>query len=71
MAEIDINEVVKALDNIEVNSQSSIRIKSDVTVYFDPFQIKEERHDADYILITHNHYDHLDLESIKKLQASE
>ena len=67
MAEIDINEVVKALDNIEVNTQSSIRIKSDVIIYFDPFQIKEERHDADYILITHDHYDHLNLESIKKL----
>ncbi len=54
-------------DNIEVFTQSSIRIKSQTgTVYFDPFQMREEPHDADFILITHDHYDHFSPEDIAK-----
>ncbi|MBE5838918.1 MBL fold metallo-hydrolase [Butyrivibrio sp.] len=56
------------LDNIEVFTQSSIRIKSSQgTIYLDPFQIKTEPHDADYILITHDHYDHFSVDDIKKI----
>ena len=56
------------LDNIEVFTQSSIRIKSSQgTIYLDPFQIKTESHDADYILITHDHYDHFSVDDIKKV----
>ncbi len=54
-------------DNIEVFTQSSIRIKSQAgTVYFDPFQMREKPHDADFILITHDHYDHFSPEDIAK-----
>ena len=45
--------------NISVNTQSSIRIAGSKILYFDPFQISEESHDADIIFITHSHYDHL------------
>ena len=56
------------IDNIEVFTQSSIRIKSSQgTIYLDPFQIKTEPHDADYILITHDHYDHFSVDDIKKV----
>ncbi|MBO6239568.1 MAG: MBL fold metallo-hydrolase [Butyrivibrio sp.] len=56
------------LDNIEVFTQSSIRIKSSQgTIYLDPFQIKTEPHDADYILITHDHYDHFSVDDIRKI----
>jgi len=56
------------LDKIDVFTQSSIRIKGGSgTVYIDPFQMKEEPHDADYILITHDHYDHFSVEDIKKV----
>jgi L-ascorbate metabolism protein UlaG (beta-lactamase superfamily) len=56
------------IDNIEVFTQSSIRIKSSQgTIYLDPFQIKTEPHDADYILITHDHYDHFSVDDIKKI----
>ena len=37
-------------DNIRVNVQSSIRIEGDEILYFDPWQIEEEIHDADVIL---------------------
>ena len=48
-------------DIITVNTQSSIRIvNADGTViYADPLGIDGEPRDADLILITHSHYDHL------------
>ncbi len=56
------------VDKIEVLTHSSIRIKSGLgTIYVDPFKIKEEPHDADYVLITHPHYDHFSLEDIRKV----
>jgi L-ascorbate metabolism protein UlaG (beta-lactamase superfamily) len=55
-------------DNIEVFTQSSIRIKDrNRTIYVDPYQMKEEPKDADYILITHDHYDHFSPEDIAKV----
>ena len=55
-------------DNIEINTQSSIRLTLDKIIYFDPYKIEEERHDADIIFITHNHYDHMDKESLIKVK---
>ena len=59
------------LDNIEVNTQSSIKMIFDRTLYFDPFKINNESHDADIIFITHNHYDHLDKESIENVKNND
>lgn len=56
------------LDNIEINTQSSIKLKLEKTLYFDPFKIEESTHDADIIFITHEHYDHFDPESISKIK---
>ncbi len=55
-------------DKISINTQSSIRLNLEKIFYFDPFQIKEEKHDADYIFITHDHYDHLDTSSILNIK---
>lgn len=45
--------------DIEVFTHSSIRItERDLRIYIDPFQFHRERNNADYILITHDHYDH-------------
>ena len=55
-------------ENITVYTQNSIRITDrDRRIYIDPFQMREKPHDADYILITHDHYDHFSLEDIKKV----
>ncbi|MBR3245374.1 MAG: MBL fold metallo-hydrolase [Parasporobacterium sp.] len=60
------------LDNITVFTQSSIRIKSSTgTIYLDPLEIPEEYHDADYILITHNHGDHFSPKDIEKVARVE
>ena len=59
------------VENITVFTQSSIRIESGSKVlYFDPFGIRENFHDADYIFITHDHYDHLSPEDISKVMKS-
>ena len=57
--------------NITVNTQSSIRIDGSKVLYFDPFQIASETHDADIIFITHSHYDHLDPESVSKVSKTD
>lgn len=55
------------LDKISINAHSSIRIGASKTIYVDPFQFKEEKHDADFILITHPHYDHLSPQDFVKV----
>jgi L-ascorbate metabolism protein UlaG (beta-lactamase superfamily) len=53
---------------IEVLRHASIKLTGDKVIYFDPYKIKEEVHDADYIFITHDHYDHYDEESINNIK---
>ena len=36
-------------------------------IYFDPFQLAEEPHDASVALITHDHYDHFSPEDVAKV----
>ena len=54
------------LNKISINAHSSVRIGASKTIYVDPSQLQEEKHDADFILITHPHYDHLSPEDFKK-----
>lgn len=53
------------MKEIIINTQSSIKIGN---IYFDPFKIREEVHDADIIFITHSHYDHFDIDSINNIK---
>lgn len=55
-------------DNIEIIrlNHDAFKIKGSKVVYIDPFKINEKQR-ADYILVSHNHYDHLSMEDIKKL----
>ncbi len=53
--------------DITINENSSIRIKDQKIIYFDPYKIKTLKNDADLIFITHDHFDHFDIESIKKI----
>jgi L-ascorbate metabolism protein UlaG (beta-lactamase superfamily) len=55
------------ISNISVNTQNSIRIESKKIIYADPLDIGHESHDADYIFITHDHYDHLSVPDILKI----
>jgi len=55
---------------IEINCHSSIKISKGKIIYIDPFKIEKELHDADIILITHDHYDHYSPEDIEKVVAN-
>ena len=57
---------------ITVNAQNSIRIDANGTIiYVDPFKLEKEVHDADYIFLTHDHYDHFSLDDINKVLQRE
>ena len=56
------------VDNIKVNTQSSIRLELNKVLYFDPYKIENSINDADIIFITHSHYDHFDIDSINKIK---
>lgn len=55
------------MDNIFVNTRSSIKITGTKTIYFDPLEIEGTPHDADMIFITHEHYDHFSPDDIRKV----
>lgn len=55
------------LNNVEINCHSSIKIQKERTIYIDPFRINEVPHDADFIFITHSHYDHFSPKDILKV----
>ena len=57
-------------DHVTVNAHSSIRIAGEKTLYFDPFHLKDEPHDADVVFITHDHYDHLSAEDIARVKKN-
>ena len=60
------------MNEITVNTQSSIRIENDgKVIYFDPFKIESEVHDADVIFFTHEHYDHYSKEDFLKVSKSD
>ena len=59
------------IENIELIAQSAIRIKNQENkiIYFDPFKLEEQsKDDADYIFITHQHFDHFSPEDIIKIK---
>ena len=56
-------EMEKNMEPINVNIQNSIRISGSKILYFDPLEV-ESKHDADYIFITHSHFDHFSLLAI-------
>ena len=59
------------LEKIEVLCHSSIKINKGLVIYFDPFKIDREYHDADIIFITHSHYDHYSKEDINKVRKED
>ena len=59
------------MENITVNTQSSIKIEASKVLRFDPFRIEGVLNDADLIFITHNHFDHFSPEDIEKVAKPE
>lgn len=59
------------LKGIRVLNHSSIRIERSIIIYIDPYDLKEMKHDADYIFITHDHFDHYSPEDIVKVKKDD
>lgn len=62
------------IDFISINAHSSIRIAcehvaGEKIIYADPFKLTDAPHDADIVLITHEHYDHYSPEDIAKADS--
>ena len=53
--------------NFNVNCNNSIQLLGNKKIYIDPYEIKDEAHDADYIFCTHSHYDHFSIKDIEKI----
>ena len=60
------------LSFITVNSNNSVRIELDgKIIYVDPYEIEGSPQDADYIFVTHDHYDHFSLDDVNKILKRE
>ena len=58
-------------NKIEVLCHNCIKISGGNVIYIDPFRIKENYHDADYIFCTHSHYDHFSEQDIRRVMKSD
>lgn len=65
--------VSKDLTGVRVLTHSAIRLESEngTVLYFDPYDLPDTYHDADAVLITHTHYDHLSPEDIQKVARAD
>ncbi len=59
------------MNNIFVNTRSSIKITGSKIIYFDPLELEEAPKDADIIFVTHEHYDHFSPEDIRKVMKDD
>lgn len=67
--ELDLNAMPEIAEevvniNINVNSHSSIQVND---MFFDPYNIENDKTKAKYIFLTHTHYDHLSESDIDKV----
>jgi len=51
---------------IEWLSHASVKVSNRKVLYFDPYKISSKEK-ADFILVTHEHFDHFSMEDIKKI----
>lgn len=55
-------------ENIAVLNHSCVKLSENKIIYIDPYGITNNFNDADYIFITHSHYDHFSPDDIEKLK---
>ncbi len=54
---------------IEWLGHDGFRLTGEKIIYIDPWKIENARHDADVVLITHDHFDHFVVEDIDKVRS--
>lgn len=55
--------------SIERIAHSCVRIEGTKIVYTDPFRVPAARNDADLVLVSHDHYDHLSREDLDRVRG--
>ncbi|AGK61201.1 putative Zn-dependent hydrolases of the beta-lactamase fold protein [Archaeoglobus sulfaticallidus PM70-1] len=55
--------------NVEITflKHAGFKIKGSKTIYIDPYDLPDGLEKADYIFVTHDHFDHKDIGSIRRL----
>lgn len=56
------------VENIEWLGHATFRITGEKKIYIDPWKIRE-KDEADIIIISHSHYDHLSVPDVEKIQV--
>jgi len=58
------------LENIFWLGHSTVRIDGEKVIYIDPWKLRDPK-EADLILISHSHRDHLSVEDVEKIQKND
>ncbi len=57
--------------NIEKTNHAGFRIEAGKAIYIDPFRLPSTEKKADIVFITHEHFDHMSPEDLKKIVTPE
>jgi L-ascorbate metabolism protein UlaG (beta-lactamase superfamily) len=55
------------VENIHWLGHDCFRVEGAHTVYFDPWKLADDAPPADIVLVTHDHYDHFNMDDIRKI----
>jgi L-ascorbate metabolism protein UlaG (beta-lactamase superfamily) len=70
MLEKNVERTERTMATIEWLGHASFRITGEgMTIYIDPWKLKNSTTKANLILVSHSHYDHLSVEDIEKISA--
>ncbi len=64
-------EAKKLLKGVTWFAQGAVRVQAEKTVYVDPYRLTDVKKDADIVLITHSHGDHLSPADIAKIAKAD
>lgn len=64
-------EAKKLLKGVTWFAQGAVRIEAERTIYVDPYRLTDVKKDADIVLITHSHGDHLSPADIAKIAKAD